>query len=172
MMARINLQLFAGEKTEPATPRRREEARKKGQVAKSGELGVAVMVLVGFLTISALRPFWMDRIQSLVRHFLSTAHEWDGSISALQGIFLTALYQAGPVLVPVLVRCLCLPLHPKRCRWGSCSQASQSCRSSPASIPLKGLGVSSRSELSSSSSSRSSRSLLWLTWCTGSCGAP
>ncbi|NLM54350.1 MAG: flagellar biosynthesis protein FlhB [Firmicutes bacterium] len=102
MMARINLQLFAGEKTEPATPRRREEARKKGQVAKSGELGVAVMVLVGFLTISALRPFWMDRIQSLVRHFLSTAHEWDGSISALQGIFLTALYQAGLVLVPVL----------------------------------------------------------------------
>ncbi|MGB4432030.1 MAG: EscU/YscU/HrcU family type III secretion system export apparatus switch protein, partial [Limnochordia bacterium] len=34
---RFNLQLFAGEKTEPATPRRREEARKKGQVAKSAE---------------------------------------------------------------------------------------------------------------------------------------
>ncbi|HBG09733.1 MAG TPA: flagellar biosynthesis protein FlhB, partial [Firmicutes bacterium] len=51
---RFNLQLFAGEKTEPATPRRREEARKKGQVAKSAEVSTAVMVLTGFILIRAL----------------------------------------------------------------------------------------------------------------------
>ncbi|MDF2531832.1 MAG: FlhB HrpN YscU SpaS Family, partial [Clostridia bacterium] len=34
----INLQLFAEEKTESATPKRRREAREKGQVAKSREL--------------------------------------------------------------------------------------------------------------------------------------
>ena len=39
------------EKTEQATPRRREEARKKGQVAKSPELSGAVALLVTILTL-------------------------------------------------------------------------------------------------------------------------
>ncbi|MDD4802269.1 MAG: flagellar biosynthesis protein FlhB [Syntrophomonas sp.] len=48
----INLQLFAddegsGEKTETATPRRREEARKKGQVFKSTDLNAAVILIAG-----------------------------------------------------------------------------------------------------------------------------
>jgi len=38
-----------GEKTEKATPRRREEARKKGQVAKSIELNTAVLLLVALI---------------------------------------------------------------------------------------------------------------------------
>ena len=42
---RLNLQLFAGEKTEEATPRRRQDARKKGQVVKSQELNAAVNLL-------------------------------------------------------------------------------------------------------------------------------
>ena len=45
MDLRINLQLFADGKTEPATPRRREEAREKGQVAKSQELNTALLLL-------------------------------------------------------------------------------------------------------------------------------
>ena len=41
----FDLQLFAGEKTEEATPKRKEESRQKGQVAKSQE-------------ITMLRPNW------------------------------------------------------------------------------------------------------------------
>jgi flagellar biosynthetic protein FlhB len=99
---RFDLQLFAGEKTEPATPRRREEARKKGQVAKSGEVGVAVMVLVGFLILDVLAPFLMERAQSLMSHFLRTAHEWDGTIASLQGIFITALIEGSIAVLPIL----------------------------------------------------------------------
>lgn len=51
----INLQLFAdgdtGEKTEPATPRKREESRKKGQVFKSSDLNAAFMLIVGSVAI-------------------------------------------------------------------------------------------------------------------------
>ena len=38
-----------GEKTEPATPRKREEARKKGQVAKSQDLTSALILLAALL---------------------------------------------------------------------------------------------------------------------------
>lgn len=100
---RINLQLFAGEKTEPATPRRREEARKKGQVAKSGEVSIAVMVLVGFIVVEALGPFIAGEAKSLVVHFLQNLHEWDGTIGGLQEIFFTALRTGAIVVLPILV---------------------------------------------------------------------
>jgi flagellar biosynthesis protein FlhB len=45
-----------GEKTEKATPKRRQEARRKGQVAKSQDLGGAVVLLASLLSLSALGP--------------------------------------------------------------------------------------------------------------------
>jgi len=50
----LDLQLFASEKTERPTPRRREKARRRGQVARSQELSstaVLVVVLVGLLLL-------------------------------------------------------------------------------------------------------------------------
>jgi len=44
----------SGERTEPATPRKREEAREKGQVAKSGDLNTAVVLLGGALVLYLL----------------------------------------------------------------------------------------------------------------------
>lgn len=51
---RINLQLFAQEKTEPATPRRRQEARRKGQVARTPELGTALVILACLPAVHSL----------------------------------------------------------------------------------------------------------------------
>lgn len=47
----FNLQLFNGEKTEQATPKRRQEARNKGQVAKSTELSGVFIILAAFYTL-------------------------------------------------------------------------------------------------------------------------
>lgn len=55
LLLRYDLQLFAdgpgGEKTEPATAKKRSDTRKEGQVAKSRELNNAVSLLAFFLTI-------------------------------------------------------------------------------------------------------------------------
>jgi flagellar biosynthetic protein FlhB len=45
---------MASDKTEKATPRKRDEARKQGQVARSADLNGAVVMLVGVLGIGAL----------------------------------------------------------------------------------------------------------------------
>ncbi|MCE3023172.1 EscU/YscU/HrcU family type III secretion system export apparatus switch protein, partial [Staphylococcus pasteuri] len=45
----VDLQFFAGEKTEKATPRKRQKAREDGQVAKSQEVAAALILLVIFL---------------------------------------------------------------------------------------------------------------------------
>lgn len=70
----INLQLFAddggGEKTEQATPRRREEARKKGQVFKSADLNAAVILLTGSVAIFTTFPFMTNSIKEFTRLYI------------------------------------------------------------------------------------------------------
>ncbi|MCI1882370.1 MAG: EscU/YscU/HrcU family type III secretion system export apparatus switch protein, partial [Sporolactobacillus sp.] len=46
---RLDLQFFAGERTEKATPHRREESRKKGEVFKSIDLSTALSLFACFL---------------------------------------------------------------------------------------------------------------------------
>ncbi len=54
----IDLQLFADEeKTEKATPRKRQKAREKGQVLKSREINSAILLLAMFLTIKLSCPY-------------------------------------------------------------------------------------------------------------------
>ena len=48
-MLKLDLQRFAQEKTEKATPKRRQEARKKGQVARSADVPSSLIFLFVFL---------------------------------------------------------------------------------------------------------------------------
>ena len=60
------------ERTEEATPKRREEARKKGQVARSQEIGSAALILGGLLALSLLGPrFSQSALETLWRSWAS-----------------------------------------------------------------------------------------------------
>ena len=52
-----------GEKTEKATPKKRGEAREKGQVAKSMDFNGAVVMLASLLTLAILGPSLFGRLQ-------------------------------------------------------------------------------------------------------------
>lgn len=62
---RLDLQLFAGEKTEKATPKKRKEAREKGQVAQSQELVSSVGLIVIASLFMMLGSFFWNRILRL-----------------------------------------------------------------------------------------------------------
>jgi flagellar biosynthetic protein FlhB len=59
----LDLQLFAGEKTEKATPRKREEARKKGQVFRSTDLNSAFIILTVFAVINFGFPYMLESME-------------------------------------------------------------------------------------------------------------
>lgn len=65
------------EKRFPATPKRRQEARKKGQVLKSQELTSAVMLLA----LVGLLRFWLpnvfNRIADIFRYVTTLSTEWE-----------------------------------------------------------------------------------------------
>jgi len=48
-LVKVDLQFFAGEKTEKATPKKKQDSRKKGQVAKSQDVTTALILLMVFL---------------------------------------------------------------------------------------------------------------------------
>jgi flagellar biosynthesis protein FlhB len=62
---------MANDKTERATPKRRDEARKRGQVAKSVDLNGAVVMLAGLLAISLLAPHTVNTAEGALRDGLA-----------------------------------------------------------------------------------------------------
>jgi flagellar biosynthetic protein FlhB len=63
------------DKTEKATPKRRQEARKKGQVAKSQDLNGAVVLLAGLLALSLLAPHVVGTMERSLREGLASISE-------------------------------------------------------------------------------------------------
>ena len=53
---------MAGEKTEKATPKKRAEAREKGQVARSSDLQGAIVLMVGIVALGYAGPGLVQRM--------------------------------------------------------------------------------------------------------------
>ncbi|HET6895518.1 MAG TPA: flagellar biosynthesis protein FlhB [Candidatus Baltobacteraceae bacterium] len=63
------------EQTEKATPKRREEARGRGQVAKSSDLAGAAVFLAGVFVLHALMPLALGSLARTVQEILWRIHE-------------------------------------------------------------------------------------------------
>jgi flagellar biosynthesis protein FlhB len=60
-------------KTEPATPKRKEEARKQGQVAVSRDLSTAAILLGGIGLLAAMMPMGIEKMTQMTRQGLTLA---------------------------------------------------------------------------------------------------
>jgi flagellar biosynthetic protein FlhB len=102
----INLQLFSSEKTEPASPRRRQMAREKGQIARSQDLVSAAAFFAGVLALRyGLKPmarFIMAR--SAVIWSASVPAEFGVSyaMEVLRSVFMYAAIACAPVMAASL----------------------------------------------------------------------
>src|SRR5919205_2689525 len=59
--------MAAGDKTEKATPKKRAEARKKGQVAKSADLNGALVMFAALFALSASAPHLVETLETSLR---------------------------------------------------------------------------------------------------------
>ena len=62
---------MADNRTEKATPKRRKEAREKGQIARSPDLTSAAVVLGGIVAVIVTGPAMLDHFAAIVRVGLS-----------------------------------------------------------------------------------------------------
>lgn len=92
-----------GERTEDATPKRLQEARDEGNVAKSLDLSGALMLLFGTLALWGFALTMLDQGRSLLGHSLNDALgstiEPGNAWMALRTIGFASLKIVGPVLL-------------------------------------------------------------------------
>ncbi|KAB7708066.1 flagellar biosynthesis protein FlhB [Bacillus aerolatus] len=100
---KLDLQFFAGEKTEKATPKKKQDSRKKGQVAKSQDVTTAIslLALFGFLFIGA--SFMGTEIFRLFHHSLQYYLVMPVTEANLKVIVFEIMEQLIYILGPIMV---------------------------------------------------------------------
>lgn len=103
----FDLQLFAGEKTEEATAKRKNEARQKGQVAKSMEVNSVFIILAAFFTLKIIGSYIYDELAGYMQLVLSNVAMTDLTITSIRELFLgfavVFFKTALPVMFVILV---------------------------------------------------------------------
>jgi len=84
----FDLQRFAGEKTEEATPKRKAEAREKGQVAKSMEINSVFVIVAAFFTLKTSGAYIYDQLAGYMKYTFSHLFLPDLTIPTIQQIFI------------------------------------------------------------------------------------
>lgn len=97
----MNLQRFAGERTESATPKRREEARKRGQVARSVEMSTAVVLLGAWGLINLFGGSMAGRLLGFAQALWNSGPTQEWSPEGMRQLLLrtlgTVVLTAGPI---------------------------------------------------------------------------
>ncbi len=94
-----------GEKTEKATPKKREDARKKGQVLKSAEINTAVLTVSMFVILFAMGGWISDGAGALLTNFIWRIGDVNADPTAADAtsVFAQALWQFIWLLLPILL---------------------------------------------------------------------
>ncbi len=91
------------EKTEQATDRRREETRKKGQVARSIEVNSAVILIASFCVLLVFGKHIMAGISDIIIGSFSMSSSFDLNIPNTRNLFLDLIVRYFIILMPVFV---------------------------------------------------------------------
>src|SRR5919112_6458597 len=104
---------MAENKTEKATPKKRDDARQKGQVAKSVDINGAAILLAGLLALSAAGPKAMEQMKLAMYQVFDLMQRPE--VVDLKGIgtlFAMVGQHVGLALAPVLGACFVAGLAP------------------------------------------------------------
>ena len=92
-----------GEKSEEATPKKKSDAKKKGQVAKSKELGVAFTLIAATLVFALLGGYIFSQLKDLITVFFKDYLTMDVSYSTLFGIATITVKRILVIFLPIAV---------------------------------------------------------------------
>ena len=99
----LDLQFFSQEKTEKATPKKRQEARKKGQVAKSQDVNTALILFLVFLFFWFSGGFMKEHLLNLMQHSFQEYMLWNVSNENIHQMFVEYTVQAAYVTAPIML---------------------------------------------------------------------
>lgn len=94
---------MAGERTEKATPKRKRDERKKGNIFQSKEVVVVASLLIMFNAFKLLSPYFITTIQNCIRTFFGLMATTDAvDITLVQKYLTDGLLVFGMTALPLL----------------------------------------------------------------------
>jgi flagellar biosynthetic protein FlhB len=93
----------AGEKTLPATPRKIEQSRQRGQVSKSQDLNSSVLLLVSGLGLWVLGPMAMARLLEIMQLYVSESWAMMDTPEYMQNLVIQGFLLTAPVVLPLML---------------------------------------------------------------------
>ena len=103
MKLKLDIQFFAEEKTEKATPKKKQDTRKKGQVAKSSDLSSALSMLAIFILFAFAVPYMGRGLMELMNHSYSQDMLESLTKGHVQQLFTSLALQSVKIVAPVLI---------------------------------------------------------------------
>ncbi|WP_418223644.1 fused FliR family export protein/FlhB family type III secretion system protein [Clostridium isatidis] len=95
--------IASDEKTEEATPKRKSDARKKGQVARSKDVGLAITFVASIFVIILLSNSTVEAFKKNIIYFLSQAASIQLTDGTLQGLSVFVLSKMATTLMPIIL---------------------------------------------------------------------
>lgn len=99
----INLQLFSGEKTEEATPKKKRDAREKGQVFQSKEINTAIVLMAIFFGLKVFGNYMFNSLLGFT-NTIYTNYLFEDSLFTIEGItliFYQIVITTAMVIIPI-----------------------------------------------------------------------
>ncbi|WP_404450084.1 flagellar biosynthesis protein FlhB [Sutcliffiella horikoshii] len=100
---KLDLQYFSGEKTEKATPKKRQDTRKKGQVAKSADVNTSFVLIAVFLCLFAIGPWMKEEMIRLLKHSFQVYLLEEVTVQKVHMIFIELMMQLVWVMGPIML---------------------------------------------------------------------
>ncbi|WP_236702337.1 MULTISPECIES: flagellar biosynthesis protein FlhB [Shouchella] len=99
----MDLQWFADEKTEKATPKKRQDSRKKGQIPKSQDVNTALMLFVAFIILWLFAgPAIFSGLQGMMLDSLSRFLHMDVTTPNIASLFRTLTWNMAILVLPLM----------------------------------------------------------------------
>ncbi|BCB03370.1 flagellar biosynthesis protein FlhB [Bacillus sp. KH172YL63] len=99
----LDLQYFSGEKTEKATPKKREDAKKKGQTAKSQDVNTAIILLAVFLFLTFSASYIGEIVFDLFRHTFQEYMLMELTENTVRVIMMDIMKEIAILLGPIML---------------------------------------------------------------------
>ncbi|SER06757.1 flagellar biosynthetic protein FlhB [Gracilibacillus ureilyticus] len=103
MHLKLDLQYFAGEKTEKATPKKRQDARKKGQVAKSSDVNTAILLFFVFIILLVIGQSLGNTMTGMYSKSFTEYIHLAVTEEQIFEMFLDFTIQIGIALAPIML---------------------------------------------------------------------
>src|SRR5690625_5137331 len=103
MHLKLDLRFFAGEKTEKATRKKREDERKKGRVAKSQDINTALLLLASFTLLAVVGGFMKENMLTLYSTTFTEYIHWELDYNSSIKLLKAVLIQFALIFAPLML---------------------------------------------------------------------